>query len=225
MLVGLSSSPSSADTFEHNMSVEHELYEYESLQDRPVDTTRLITLQPGLQHEPIRCTLTYAQQSEQPQYSALSYVWGTDKSDHAILVNNGVVFVKQNLDSCLRHLRHAEIPMQIWADAICINQGDARERGHQVGLMGGIYKDAQSVYIWLGEDTHNIAPCLKGQYTLSIGLYESPQKMTSVGARETPGESLDHERPEQDIASLERETSTKHPATADQEDRKTDAEI
>jgi hypothetical protein len=37
-------------------------------------------------------------------------------------------------------------------DAICINQEDVRERGHQVRLMRAIYKNAKRVLIWIGKD-------------------------------------------------------------------------
>jgi hypothetical protein len=41
----------------------------------------------------------------------------------------------------------------VWADAVCINQEDIRERGHQVALTGRIYTSAAKVIIWLGPDT------------------------------------------------------------------------
>lgn len=37
-----------------------------------------------------------------------------------------------------------------WLDAICINQEDDLERGHQVNFMGDIYSQAASVIAWLG---------------------------------------------------------------------------
>ena len=40
----------------------------------------------------------------------------------------------------------------LWVDAVCINQSDIEERGHQVKLMRRIYKNATRVLIWIGED-------------------------------------------------------------------------
>jgi hypothetical protein len=40
----------------------------------------------------------------------------------------------------------------LWADAICINQGDLEERGRQVDNMRRIYECAQKLLIWLGKD-------------------------------------------------------------------------
>ena len=42
-------------------------------------------------------------------------------------------------------------PTYLWIDAICINQNDQEERGHQVRLMDRIYSEAQCVSVWLGK--------------------------------------------------------------------------
>jgi hypothetical protein len=43
-------------------------------------------------------------------------------------------------------------PHFLWVDAICINQGDSRERGEQVKLMRKIYKGAKCLTVWLGPE-------------------------------------------------------------------------
>jgi hypothetical protein len=43
-----------------------------------------------------------------------------------------------------------EIEGFLWVDAICINQDNMSERGHQVKLMGDIYSCARTVLAWLG---------------------------------------------------------------------------
>jgi Heterokaryon incompatibility protein (HET) len=43
-------------------------------------------------------------------------------------------------------------PHFLWVDAICINQGDFKERGEQVQLMRRIYKEAKSLTVWLGPE-------------------------------------------------------------------------
>jgi hypothetical protein len=40
-----------------------------------------------------------------------------------------------------------------WVDALCINQDDAQEKAHQVGMMGSIYSNATYTYIWLGPNS------------------------------------------------------------------------
>jgi hypothetical protein len=43
-------------------------------------------------------------------------------------------------------------PRLIWADALCINQGDVTERSSQVQLMREVYSKATKVVVWLGPD-------------------------------------------------------------------------
>ncbi|KAI1461666.1 heterokaryon incompatibility protein-domain-containing protein [Annulohypoxylon moriforme] len=48
-------------------------------------------------------------------------------------------------------------PLLFWIDAICINQGDIKERTEQVKLMRRIYTTASMVRIWLGDEL-DVAP-------------------------------------------------------------------
>ena len=91
-----------------------------------------------------------------PRYNALSYHWGSpEKVGHVVL--NGHRFpVTENLEAALRQLRQidANVAPQTrwWIDAICINQDDILERNSQVMLMRRIFKKAETVSIWLGEE-------------------------------------------------------------------------
>lgn len=42
-------------------------------------------------------------------------------------------------------------PRSLWVDAVCINQRDNKEKGHQVALVAKIYSNANCVLVWLGE--------------------------------------------------------------------------
>ena len=48
-----------------------------------------------------------------------------------------------------------------WIDAICINQDDPSERGHQVNMMGSIYSQAACVFTWLGLASEELDRALK----------------------------------------------------------------
>lgn len=85
------------------------------------------------------------------QYRALSYVWGDPDITTPITVNGIRMHVTKNLSAALRHLRAiGYVDKPWWVDAICINQEDAVEKGHQVHIMGSIYRKADEVLAWLG---------------------------------------------------------------------------
>lgn len=96
---------------------------------------------------------------DEPLYTALSYVWGTDKPSTAVLINGKLVLVRKNLAAALRHLRQIDCSLNIWIDAICINQDDKEEKSHQVEMMAKIYKSCVEVLAWLGpaDDESDIA--------------------------------------------------------------------
>jgi len=87
-------------------------------------------------------------------YEALSYTWGgTELSEH-IKTNERSLDVTVNLYLALQHLRYQNLDRILWVDAICIDQGNEKERGHQVQQMGDIYNQADSVIFWLGSATY-----------------------------------------------------------------------
>jgi hypothetical protein len=99
----------------------------------------------------IRCHFAVASLDENPDYEALSYVWGHTNDTQKVQVGGVAVTVTSNLLSALRHLRLDERERILWVDALCIDQADLDERRHQVSLMGRIYGQASRVVVWLGE--------------------------------------------------------------------------
>ncbi|KAI0871637.1 heterokaryon incompatibility protein-domain-containing protein [Hypoxylon argillaceum] len=85
-----------------------------------------------------------------PEYIALSYVWGEESPMNAISVNGAMIRVRTNLAQALASLRESDPDAYIWADAICINQQDDREKSSLVQHMGEIFANAKLVYAWLG---------------------------------------------------------------------------
>lgn len=78
------------------------------------------------------------------------------------LCNHQVLFIGLNLYEALARLSHPEVcdlvpHGYIWADAICINQGDPLEQQNQILLMGRIYSRAATVIAWLGEELEETA--------------------------------------------------------------------
>jgi len=113
-------------------------------------TIRIIGLLPGSESSPIRCELQQIALGDNTAYHAVSYAWGDPGITRPIFVNNIEVQVQSNLEECLRHLRKTDKPLQLWVDAISINQNDDNEKSHQVLMMGDIFRSCTSAYIWLG---------------------------------------------------------------------------
>ena len=87
-----------------------------------------------------------------PGYIALSYCWGNQEKTIPIVLGNDVYPVTENLFHLLRQLQQSRNPPRLWIDAICINQRDTSEKATQINLMGSIYKRAQQVIAWVGEE-------------------------------------------------------------------------
>lgn len=123
---------------------------------KPLDETkseiRVLSILPDLDNQQVRCTLNHfpcTSTAAYPPFVALSYCWGDPDDTLPILVNDSVAFITKNLEFALRELRKRRC-IGLWVDAICINQRDKDERGHQVLKMRDIYKNALETVVWLG---------------------------------------------------------------------------
>jgi hypothetical protein len=125
--------------------------------DENVGEIRLVTLIPGPFSADIQVFIHHAKLKLQntPVYEALSYVWGSINNPVDIKVGfegEEILSITQNLATALQYLRYEDKPRVLWIDAICIDQQNVKERGHQVGFMGKIYKLADRVVVWLGPE-------------------------------------------------------------------------
>ncbi|KAI3395435.1 hypothetical protein diail_1298 [Diaporthe ilicicola] len=133
---------------------------YPSL-DTSQPSIRLIRLIAG--HGPIQCQMfdsflpsasSNAHLTMTIPYEALSYTWGGTEKTETIFVNGTPLGVTNNLYLALSYLRREETDRILWVDAICIDQGNAKERTHQVRQMARIYESADAVILWLGQATY-----------------------------------------------------------------------
>lgn len=131
----------------HHASFEHERLK---LSDKSI---RLFQVQRGRDNEPISLRMTQFSAQRQPTYKAVSYTWGSSQNPKQILVNGKAFHLHLNLWDLLYHLRQSGETSFIWADALCINQLNLRERNFHVQLMGRIYERAETVIVWLGVPT------------------------------------------------------------------------
>jgi len=132
-------------------------YRYSPLRGTEI---RLIALKPYDETiGTVECSLRQAPLGSVP-FDTLSYVWG-DRTDTVPILLDGNPFpITKNLARCLRVLaqrrawpgtHEASHRDHLWADAICINQGDIDERNAQILRMRDIYATASVVLAWVGE--------------------------------------------------------------------------
>jgi hypothetical protein len=119
--------------------------------DTSADGIRLVILEPSATTEGVlKCRLVHVTFGQMPKYEALSYAWGTEDLQNAIMLNDKTFPVRPNLRDALLRLRKADKERVLWIDAICTNQDDIPERNQQVRNMPHIYSRAQMVLLWLG---------------------------------------------------------------------------
>ncbi|OAG23540.1 HET-domain-containing protein [Alternaria alternata] len=95
-----------------------------------------------------------------PIFEAFSYTWADSQGNSSLCKT---IFLGPQYDvlpvttNCLAALRRFRTVADrlVWVDAICINQFDLEERGHQVSLMRDIYTSAARVLTYLG-DKHDL---------------------------------------------------------------------
>ncbi|KAH8750940.1 heterokaryon incompatibility protein-domain-containing protein [Hyaloscypha sp. PMI_1271] len=132
-------------------------YEYQPIDDPKGKIRILILSPPASSDDPeLRCNLTTAEISDSPSYEAVSYCWGTEALTERVHLPNGTLAITKNLATGLRRLRCRDRPRHLWVDAVCINQQDDQEKGHQVAFMAQIFRNAACVLVWLGEGNAEI---------------------------------------------------------------------
>ena len=60
--------------------------------------------------------------------------------------------IRPGLEAPMQRLESLYEDQYIWIDAICIDQRDDFEKGHQVSIMSHIYRRTAEIDIWLGEE-------------------------------------------------------------------------
>ena len=120
----------------------------------------------------------------QIEYIALSYFWGearTDNDIHHIIVEGQKFWVRHSLWTFFETVRKFDLTLPIYIDAICLDQTNVVERGHQVKLMEKVYRSAQQTHVWLG--------C---PHERQVEVLASLQRLEHCIASQIPQQSWDH---------------------------------
>lgn len=105
----------------------------------------------------LRCTIEHASLLDHPQYETTSYCWGDKYRRWYIIVESCIFDVPESAHSTLRRMRRPDRDRKLWIDAVCINQKDPGERGHQVALMYDVYRNTTMNLVWLGDEPDETA--------------------------------------------------------------------
>ena len=126
-------------------------YQYEPLE---AGSLRLILLlEADDLEDDLECAILHKPLLSKPEYTALSYVWGTERDNCAIYVGDKYLSIGTNLDTALRYLRRKDRSLCLWVDALCINQSNVEERNHHVHQMRRIYEASTDTVVYLGDQT------------------------------------------------------------------------
>lgn len=158
----------------------------------PHGMIRLVKLKSAyFREDPVDCELLTFDMDDLPPYGALSYCWGEAADACKMICNGHLFYARPSLERAFKRLRagfsSGQTEGYIWADALCINQGDLEEKGAQIQLMERIYSYASTVYIDLGDTDGRV---VSGASNLSATIQGasgmgSPDALIPVG-RDTP---------------------------------------
>ncbi|KAI1736460.1 heterokaryon incompatibility protein-domain-containing protein [Xylaria scruposa] len=135
-------------------------YTYEPLPQN--SHTRVLELSPALDPDaPLHGNVRFVDLDKGPFYDAISYTWGEPRFTEEIVIGeNSRLHITPNLrDALIRYRQPTEI-RSVWADAICIDQANEGDKRRQIQSMGGIFRCASSVLVWLGKEPWGEA-CLR----------------------------------------------------------------
>ncbi|KAI0142732.1 heterokaryon incompatibility protein-domain-containing protein [Xylariaceae sp. FL1272] len=120
---------------------------------------RILELAPEDYDDGIHCELLTKDLASKPKYKAISYTWADENGDstkcRTIFVSGEPFSVTRNCERVLKRMRRRTTRRALWIDAVCIDQDNVDERGHQVRLMTQIYSLATNVIIYIGEADEN----------------------------------------------------------------------
>ena len=110
---------------------------------------RLMTLDVGSPKDPITCHLSRVTLNTSLNYYALPYELKEELRSPNITCGDISLSITRSLATVLQALRLLASPRVLWADTVCINQDDEKEKSKQIPLMRDYYATAKSVPVWL----------------------------------------------------------------------------
>lgn len=126
-------------------------------------------------------------------FCAVSYAWSAEGDPKTIDIDGRAFPVSETVWTFLMTLPLLvdveSNAIGLFIDAICINQNDPTEKGHQVRLMRSIYQSADLVICWLGIDTRED---MKTHLRTLVSLPVDRWNLIAFEAQDTELQALEH---------------------------------
>jgi len=145
---------------------------------------RLFILHPGGDGDELRALVFQSSLLRSGSFQAVSYRWSSDALSHTLWTPDGEIKITSSLSAALHALRHRREPTVLWADAICINQRDLREKEEQIPLIPQIFQRATCVIVFLGNDNHDEAAI---EALMQIRVNEALKHVGEEWPKDLPG--------------------------------------
>ncbi|EFW15019.1 hypothetical protein CPSG_08207 [Coccidioides posadasii str. Silveira] len=157
------------------------LYRYQPLCPSKSEI-RLLRLLDGDPGAPLRGEIFHVPLNDCGPFTALSYTWVTSLKPYTLHTSDGKVPLTASLYFALHRIRKSKAPVILWADAICINQDNSKEKEHQITMMQRIFMSATGVFAWLGEksDDSDIAMEMLTQLALKLSHSDESSPQSSL---------------------------------------------
>ena len=113
---------------------------------------RLLRILPANPDDELVCILFQVNPKFKDEYpwTAVSYAWSDPNPNRNIRVNGRPFLTTVSCHEALLSLRQLRPPVVVWIDAVCIDQNNDYEKGHQVQRMSFIYHEEVCISVWLG---------------------------------------------------------------------------
>ena len=127
----------------------------------------------------LSCILEDFADDDLPKFHALSYSWGSGSLDANILCNGSYLALTQHLVAAFRAVHRADPTIELWVDAICINQKNNAEKSVQVKKMATVFGKARKVLAWLGVSYENSEMVLDEAILVGIvqRMFQIPRRL------------------------------------------------
>jgi hypothetical protein len=154
---------------ESKSTVYHTTYKYTPLQsDRHIRLLQILTNgdEPNGDEQMPTCAMIQRElprEDKELDFEAVSYTWGKPDRVAGLTISGGpgIIGLTANLTEALPYIAKHSRSGLLWIDQLCIDQGNMEEKSKQIGIMHEIYKAADRVIIWLGQEDEDSYTCKK----------------------------------------------------------------